>query len=293
MKKLLTCLFLVAVLVLLIIPANAANHEKDRPLQATDIEIVKKVTTKGKPQGGKPSKVAATGIIGENCAGTRYAIVIGISDYPGDSSDLSYCDDDANSFYEVLKNTYGFDPGNIKSFIDDRAKRSAISDAINEFKNTLRDCDELVFFFSGHGAKGKAKDGDSESVDESIVIWSNEGNFDYLWDGELKTLFEGFPTSRIVFVFDSCLSGGMNDLSAQGRIINMACSESGVSYEFTSLEHGQFTYYFAIEGMGNVRADTTPHDGQVTDEEAFDYAVANCVYQKPAISDSFENDLLP
>lgn len=118
-------------------------------------------------------------------------------------------------------------------------------------------------------------------------------DFSYLWDGELKRLFEGFDTNRIIFVFDSCLSGGMTDLAAEGRVINMACSESGVSYEFESLGHGQFTYYFAVEGMHNNKADTNTANGLVTIEEAFDYAKANCVYQKPTISDSFTNDLLP
>jgi len=31
---------------------------------------------------------------------------------------------------------------------------------------------------------------------------------------------------------------------------------------------------------------------QVTVEEAFDYAEANCVYDKPTVGDFFENDLL-
>lgn len=293
MKKVLISSFLIMALVLLTIPLGVMSQEKDKPVQATNIEIVKKVTVQGKPKGGKPSKGAATGILGALCTGNKYAIGIGISDYPGTSSDLSYCDDDAISFSQILQADYGFDPNNINLIIDGNATYSAIVNAIKNFKETLTCNDELVFFFSGHGAKGKADDGDSEAVDESIVIWGDDGNFGYLWDGELKKLFEGFPTSRIIFVFDSCLSGGMTDLAASGRVINMACSESGVSYEFDSLRHGQFTYYFAIEGMNQKKADTNRQDSYVTDEEAFDYAVSKCVYQKPTISDSFAYDLLP
>ena len=107
--------------------------------------------------------------------------------------------------------------------------------------------------------------------------------------------------SRIIFIFDSCYAGGMTDLKSEGRIVVMACSESGLSYEFSTLENGQFTYYFVEEGVLFGNADVYDHDGDseltepddVTVEEAFDYAKANCQRQRPTISDSFANDLLP
>lgn len=294
MKKTLISLLLVFTLTLLLIPTIAISQEKDKPIQATDIEIVKKVTLKGKPQGGKPSKSAATGIIGGECTGTKYAIVIGINDYPGDANDLQYCINDADSMVDALGDIYGYQPGDIHVIKDNDATYSNITATINNVRNSAISGDEVLFFFSGHGAKGKADDGDSEAVDESIVIWGDDGDFSYLWDGELKQLFEGFDTSRIIFVFDSCLSGGMIDLAKEGRVINMACSESGVSYEFGEpYNHGQFTYWFVVKGMLEELADINSSDGSVTVEEAFDYAKANCVYQKPTISDSFTNDLLP
>jgi tricorn protease-like protein len=76
----------------------------------------------------------------------------------------------------------------------------------------------------------------------------------------------------------------------------MACSESGLSYEFDDLQNGQFTYYFVEEGILNGNADIydqIPEQSDITVEEAFDYAKANCRYQTPTISDSFKNDLLP
>jgi hypothetical protein len=87
----------------------------------------------------------------------------------------------------------------------------------------------------------------------------------------------------------------MTDLKASGRIICMASTELGVAYESSALHNGVFTYYFVDEGMYQGKADTTPKDGSVTVEEAFDYARANVptvAPQKPTISDSFENDLL-
>ncbi|MEM3647681.1 MAG: caspase family protein, partial [Thermoproteota archaeon] len=118
--------------------------------------------------------------------------------------------------------------------------------------------------------------------------------------GELASMFSGISSSRIIFIFDSCYAGGMTDLKAEGRIVVMACSESGLSYEFSTVENGQFTYYLVDQGILLGKADAYNHDndsvlGEASDvvvEEAFDHAKAYCVYQTPTISDSFPNDLL-
>ncbi len=231
MKKALIC-FIVSVFIILIsVPGSVFSSSENKPIQATDIELVKKVTIKGKPQGGKPSNYAATGTIGATCEGNKYAIVIGINDYPGSSSDLQYCVSDADSMVSALTSLYGYQSENIEYITESGATYSNIVEAINTVRDKVGINDEVFFFYSGHGAKGKANDGDNEKVDESIVCWG-DNDFYYFWDGELKKLFENFPTNRIIFVFDSCLSGGMTDLAAPGRVINMACSESGVSYEF-------------------------------------------------------------
>ena len=295
MKKSLA-VFLAAVLALVFMaPMAAARPDKDHPSPATNVELVKKVTLKGKPVGGgKPARPAATGILGENCTGSKYAIVIGISDYPGEENDLNYSDDDARDMYDALINRYGYDKENIHLLIDGNATYENIRGSIGDLKSKAKAGDEVVFFFSGHGAKGQANDGDNERIDEAIVA-HNGSALIFIWDGDLKELFSGFNTTRIIFIFDSCLAGGMTDLQAPGRIINMACSESGVSYESDAWGNGQFTYYFVDQGMLKGLADTydsVPSVPDVTVEEAFDYARANCVMQKPTISDLFDNDLL-
>ena len=81
----------------------------------------------------------------------------------------------------------------------------------------------------------------------------------------------------------------------------MASTENGYSYELGSLQNGEFTYYFAQEGVAGGQANVHDYDNdgatqepdQVTVEEAFDYAKANCDLDKPTVGDDFENDLLP
>jgi hypothetical protein len=300
MKKTIFAILVAVLVLVLITPAVLAKPDKDKPLPATGVELVKKVTLSGKPVGGgKPARGAATGVLGANSSGNKYAIIIGISDYPGTANDLEYCDDDAQDMYNALTGLYGYNLSNIHLLKDMNASFTAIRDAINDVKSKAVAGDEVVFFFSGHGASGRADDGDNEKIDESIV--SHDGNpsgsFIYIWDGQLRGWFAGLNTSRIIFIFDSCLAGGMTDLQAPGRVINMACSETGVSYESSSWGggHGQFTYYFVEQGMIASKADKYDNIAGVADvtiEEAFDYAKANCQVQKPTISDSFSNDLL-
>ncbi|MBS7631195.1 caspase family protein [Candidatus Bathyarchaeota archaeon] len=273
------------------------------PPRASDVEITPKITVKGPVAMGKaakPPKQAATGILGDLVTGEKYAIVIGISDYYGEANDLEYADDDAMDFYNTLIAAYGFSDENIVLLIDGYATRLNILTAVNNLKETITAYDEVVFFYSGHGARGKANDGDREATDEAMVPYECTAE-SLIWDGQLAALFSGFATSRIIFIFDSCYSGGMTDLKAGGRIVVMACSENGLSYEFESFQNGQFTYYFVEEGIVAGKADIWDHDadgsfGEASDvvvEEAFDYAKANCKYQTPTISDTFTKDLLP
>ncbi len=281
---------------------------KFKALKAREIEIVKKrkISLASKkslenfPFFNFPhfpiffGKKAATGILGEEVKGNRYAIVIGISDYPGNGNDLNFADDDARLFAQVLKEKYSFPEENVFTFIDSNAQAEEIFETINDLRKKVTQDDEVVFFFSGHGVRGIAEDEDRELMDEGILLW--QGNdFFYLWDGQLKKWFENFPTSRVVFIFDSCLAGGMKDVAEDGRIINMATREFGRFGEAVELEelgHGEFTYYFVKEAMEEGKADTTPQDGVVSDEEAFDWAKENCRYDWPTIDDRFPYDLV-
>jgi len=296
----------VSVIVLLLgvgtLSVRADKPDPHKPVHATDVVLVKKVTLKGgRPPGagGKKSTEAATGVLGTPLSGTRYAIVVGISDYPGTDSDLEYADDDADEVTSVLAYAYGF--SNIATLKDGAATRSAIMAAIDAVQAQAGEDDEVVFFFSGHGMNGFADDGDDEKTDEAIVTHDGTKMVP-MWDGELKTAFSDFGTSRIVFIFDVCLAGGMDDLQESGRVVLMASGERGYSYEGDQWENGEFTYYFAQIGIRT--GDANIHDyntngvlssepAQVSAEEAFDYAKANCRADRPVIGDSFTDDLLP
>lgn len=272
-----------------------------RPAAATDVTIGYKVTldAKGTTPKGKPTKpaaTAATGILGPLCGGTKYALVMGINDYPGTSSDLSFCVADAESVRTVLVDHYGFTSGNVTFLKDRQVTREAIDDYIQSLEGKVTAADEVVFFYSGHGSKGRADDGDSLKTDQAIVVCnSTYTGFDFVWDGELKSIFSILDTTRVLFAFDSCYAGGMTVLGAPGREVVMACTSSALSYESSAYGggHGAFTWYYFCQGMDAGYADVKPDDDQVTAEEAFDYAKARLGSQTPVLSDGFANDLLP
>ena len=296
MKRILVSVLVTTLVIMLVSPAAFAKPEREKPLPASGVELVKKVTVKGpKARGGKPVKEVATGALGTLCTGSKYAVIVGISDYPGTANDLEYADDDALDMCNALTSIYSFNPGNVQLLTNLGATFDAIQEAIMDMKAKAKQEDEIVFFFSGHGAKGIASDGDKEKLDEAIV--THDGSrVEYIWDGQLKNWFSGFATSRIILIFDSCLAGGMTDLKASGRVISMSTTETGTAYESATWSNGQFTYYFVNEGMVEGFADKYDNISGVPDvtiEEAFDYAKANCKSQSPTISDSFQNDLFP
>lgn len=285
-------------------PDRPAKPDKEKPVPATNVELVKKATMKmpgppivppGRDKPKKKEEGAASGILGDSVSGSRYAVVVGISNYPGDANDLNYSDDDANEMAAALTGVYGF--ANVTLLTDSAATRYAILSAIESIPVGAG---EVVFFFSGHGMKGIADDGDKERMDEAVVAHDGT-DIVPIWDGELRGAFCEFATSRIVFIFDICLAGGMKkDLEAPGRIIAMATSERGYAYESDTWQNGEFSYYFV--DLGTLQGEANIHDydideilyepEQVTVEEAFDHAAANCDSDKPTISDNFENDLL-
>lgn len=285
-------------------PDNSGMPDKHKPVSATNVELVKKVTARAPgppiipPGKDKPKKKegAATGILGSPVSGNRYAVVVGISDYPGDTNDLNYSDDDASEMADALTGPYGFT--NVTLITDLDATREAILEAVESIPMSAG---EVVFFFSGHGMNGNADDGDKERKDEAIVA-HDKTNLVPIWDGELRAAFSRFVTSRIILVFDTCLAGGMNrDLEASGRVIAMATTERGYAYESSLWQNGEFSYYFIDLGIVQGKANIHDYDldsifeepEQVTMEEAFDYAKANCSRDRPTIGDYFINDLRP
>ena len=320
-----------------------------KTIKAKNVKIVKKVSIsdvskemKGKSPASRADKKkkpvvekAATGDLGSLATGNKYAVVIGVCDYPGNTSaDLCWADGDSLNMFEALTTLYGYTSENIYLLRDTNPNRlditdgpatfNGIEDAVSEIGTKVKSGDEIVFFFSGHGGWVRDDEGNPmdqypvdeiDDMDEAIIV-HNGSEMVGISDDMLQNWFSGFAATRIVFIFDTCLAGGMNDLadeesSDNGRVVVMATEEDKSAYVYSrgieGIEEGEgvFSRYFVNEGMLQGLTDEYDHDGNISIqdvviEEAFDYAKTSIPLkipflkrrQIPVINDKFENDLL-
>ncbi|MFX0029208.1 MAG: caspase family protein, partial [Candidatus Hermodarchaeota archaeon] len=108
-----------------------------------------------------------------------YAIVIGISDYPGSSNDLSYCDDDAQDINSMLINEYNFKTENVIYLQDSSASKNAISTAFDQISSQITSDDIFFFYYSGHGGTSIVNEGVYSYSLDSPHNYPN--NYDRTW----------------------------------------------------------------------------------------------------------------
>lgn len=333
-----------------LVPQTASAEKGQQPISAANMRVVKKVfispalgEAKGKPasppgqdKDKNGDEGAATGVLGDSlpAGASKYAVVIGICNYPETANDICASDGDSLNMYKALTELYGYTDENIYLYrdtdpitegmpTDGPATFENIEGAVSDIRDKEKPGDEVVFFFSGHGGWTLDDNGDeADGVDEMIVVHDGSA-VEGISDDMLVSWFSGFQASRIIFIFDTCLAGGMNDLadeepSENGRVVVMSTEENKYAYVYSTggsdidgdgIEDGEgvFSHFFVNEGMLKGLADKYEHgidDGDnatlgedVVVEEAFDYAKQNIPpwlkrRQKPVISDGFNDDLL-
>ena len=143
-------------------------------------------------------------------AGDRYALIVGVDDYPG-TARLECARVDVPNVVGLLRDTYKFPEHNIKILRDQAATSTAIRQS---FKTHLIDQvkpgDVAVFYFTGHGStrpdlNGEEEDGLDElicPVDYSPLKWD-----EMITDDDLGAWLRQIKTQNIVVVLDCCHSG--------------------------------------------------------------------------------------
>jgi hypothetical protein len=145
----------------------------------------------------------------------RYALLVGIDDYPGTGSDLNGPVEDARIMERVLTEKFGFDPANIVTLNDADATRQNIATGIAQHLGQAGPDGVAVFFYSGHGTQigeniGLTGDLDPEprgQGDEAIYIYGHSYESSILLDEELGYLMESLGAGRKLVVVDACHSG--------------------------------------------------------------------------------------
>lgn len=140
----------------------------------------------------------------------KYALLVGIDDYPGTGSDLPSSVDDVMVFRQMLVEQLGFPEENIRMITDQEAFRDHVITAFQRHLGQAGPNGAAVFYYSGHGTQldeNLGTDVETDGKDEAIYIWGNEFEGSVLVDEEIGALANRLATDRVLVVLDACHSG--------------------------------------------------------------------------------------
>ena len=188
----------------------------------------------------------------------RYALLVGIDDYPGSRNDLRGPVNDVALMADVLVDRFGFSHQDIMTLTDEQATRANIANGITRHLGQAGPNGMAVFFFSGHGTQIGSNIGIGPPIDpeprgrgdEALVVHGYNRESSILLDEELGFLIESVDAGRSLVVVDACYSGqitrGPGD-GPQPKAIPLGDSE----FSETLLLPKNFVAFEVIDESGN------------------------------------------
>jgi len=246
--------------------------------------------------------------LGVMAHGMRYALIIGINDYPGEDNDLVYSTNDAIAIADVLLRDEKWCEENVFVLLDAGATKEVIADVLFSLAGKVSTDDLLLLYFSGHGAAAPEEPpyDELDGYDEYICAYGSALG-EFIRDDELSEWLNSITVGTLVVVLDTCYSGGhirspfgkpkalrtgyqirvMDDfvsdlkrLELQPKdlgdlekkiVVLTSSAENELSWELgPPFNHGLFTYYLleAMEGNADIEGN---NDGAVSAEECYRY----------------------
>jgi uncharacterized caspase-like protein/Tfp pilus assembly protein PilF len=185
-----------------------------------------------------------------------YAIIIGISDYKV-VPHLQYAHKDAKAFEAFLLSDAGgkVPKSNIETFINERATRTNVGDAISIVRSKAKPHDRVYFFFAGHGDMEDLKQAENGLL---LLYNSPNGNYFGMTDDVLQILNLKMYLSplaeqgiEMVFIIDACHSGNLTGGIAGVRQTGLALMGSwGREYKILSCQPAQLSLESEAYGGG-------------------------------------------
>jgi hypothetical protein len=150
----------------------------------------------------------------------KKALCIGINNYPGTSSDLYGCVNDARD-WSVLLAGYGFETS---LMLDSQATRQNVKAALGDLISSAGEGDVAVFTYSGHGTQTFDLSGDESDIyDEALSVY--DGNIP---DDDLRVIINGIdPRATLIVISDSCFSGSVTRLIPENARPRFMPTEGG------------------------------------------------------------------
>ena len=196
------------------------------------------------PSLGSPRQAAVQG-------GPRvFAIMVGVSDYGDEESNLPYTDEDAIKLAETLRREGVLNPSSVV-LTNAEATVGGVRAAFQRVARQAGPDDMFLFFFSGHGNQTEGSVGAVSAVEpdgrtESIVLVDGE-----ITDNEMARLFGALRTRLSLLVLDSCYSGGFarNVVDRPGVMGLFSSEEDLTSAVADKFEAGGYLAHFLRAGL--------------------------------------------
>lgn len=131
--------------------------------------------------------------------GAYYALVIGIGNYEQEPV-LKTPVNDAKEVAGVLKDQYGFD---IRTLLDKDATRDQIFQALDHYRTSLGEDDNLLIYFGGHGLY-KA---DLDQAYWAPVDAGKDSYAHWITATDITSEARAIPARHVLIISDSCYSG--------------------------------------------------------------------------------------
>ena len=218
----------------------------------------------------------------------QWALLIGVSDYPGTIQDLKFPGADARSIKDLLISSAGFAEDHVRLLTDDgvgeaRATKQNIFAAIDQYlAPRVQPGHEIIIFLAGHGiVRGIGAGAKSYYLPVDIDVQTKEALESTAIDmEELSRKLSALKASQFTVFYDACredpfpgrgLKGNtLTDVTARiltltptrlaesrteppTSVIFYACQIGERAYENAKLQHGVFTYYI-LRGLQELAA---------------------------------------
>jgi len=195
-------------------------------------------------------------------SGNVWAVIVGISGYPGESA-LNRASQDALEMYEALLLSGFITEENTVFLADENATRENIVENIKRISRLVSPGDIFLFFFSGHGCQDRYSEGvlEIDGYDEGLCPYLVDHDDD-IYDDEIA---EMLPRGVDCVVFlDACHSGGFVEdiLKYDNRLVITASEEDR--------EVGERVLTPILLRALSGRADEN-RDGYISSKELIDY----------------------
>ena len=207
-------------------------------------------------QQGAAPQVSAT----NTTARRVYAVMVGISDYPGSGNDLPLTAEDARKLQQALQRQGTLAPESI-TLIDGQATRAGLREAFQRVAAAAGPDDLFLFFYSGHGNQVRGQVSATEPDGKNETIEMVDGS---ITDNELSQMFQQVRSNTSLLILDSCFSGGFarNVVSRPGIMGLFSSEEDLTSSVAEKFQAGGFLSHFIQTGFEGAADEN--RDGVIT-----------------------------